>query len=402
VSVAGANASTRSHLPVSQLPGRPGIIDLGPGTVPRRALPGRELVDALAIALDESPVDAVGYGANQGPGPLLSWLAGWLPTLYDGAPTTAEILVTAGATSGLDRICTALTRPGDVALCQSPTYHLAAGHLQSRGLRLVPVADDGRGPTGEVLEAALARRPPSSQQPHCIYYLVPVHSNPTGVTVGIDRWECLVRRAREREVTLVCDDVYVPIDFRGVDAPRMPLDTVRDPLIVRLGSFSKIVAPGLRVGWLVADRALVQQLASDGLTQSGGGPSHTAAMIVHALCQSTGWEARLRWLVRRFAEQRDALTDALADALPPGLTYDRPQGGFFIWLRALDDTDLAAALPVAERHGVSYVPGTAFVLGDQAAGRRSARIAFSGHEPDTLREAARRLGDALQRARVIA
>ena len=394
---AAAGSAMRPHrarLPVAQTAPRAGIVDLGPGTTAPELAPAALLADAAErIALDE-PVAALTYGANQGAGPTLEWLLDWLPSLYGGAVGPDELLITGGASAALDRLCTHLTRPGDVALMQSPSYHYAAGVLASRGLRLVPVADDGRGPAEDAFRAAIDRLPP--RQGRALFYSVPIHGNPTGRTAVAGRWERIYDLARERGITVVHDEVYAPVGYDGALrdcgfelAPR------RHPHVARLGSFSKILAPGLRVGWMVGGAELVETIASDGLSQSGGGASHWAAMVVAALCRSPELSVHLAHVADVYRARRDVMAAALEEHMSPYATWHVPAGGFFVWLRLREPLVARALLERAEANGMSFVPGDAFFLPEvKSEGRDALRLSFSHAPADRIEGAVAQLAAA--------
>ena len=370
----------RARLPIVQTAPRAGIVDLGPGTTAPELAPAAALADAAERVARHEPVAALTYGANQGAGPVLEWLLDWLPSLYGGAVAPDELLVTAGASAALDRLCTHLTRPGDVALMQSPSYHFAAGVLTSRGLRMVPVADDGGGPTEDAFRSALDRVPPGQQR--ALFYSVPIHGNPTGRTAAPERWERIYDLARERGVTVVHDEVYAPVGYDGALRDRgFELAARRDPHVVRLGSFSKLLGPGLRVGWMVGGAELVETVASDGLSYSGGGASHWAAMVVAALCRSPELGAHLAHVEDVYRARRDVIAGALAEHMAPYATWQAPSGGFFVWLRLREPLTARPLLERAEANGMSFVPGDEFFLPEvKSAGRDALRLSFS-HAP---------------------
>jgi 2-aminoadipate transaminase len=377
----------------TQIADRPGVVDLGPGHSSPSLYPSRELARAVEEVLRDAPGEALAYGANRGPAPLVEWLSSWLANVHGSPVDPSRILVTAGASAALDRLCSLFTRPGDAVLCEAPTYHLALAQLASRRLHVVPVASDARGPTPDALERA-AREVPAAQE-HVLFYTVPVHSNPRGASIPRDRWSSLCTVAKERGIHMVRDDVYAPLTYaEGVVHP-IRADADADATVTSLGSFSKIVAPGLRVGWMITDPEVVDRLGNDGLARSGGGPSHTAAMIVARLCGSSGWDGHLRRLRREYSERRDVLVGALEAELGDLCEWQPVEGGFFVWLRFRHDLDAKTMLREAERHRVSYIPGSEFFPASVAGeGRRYARLSFSYHPADKLREGVSRLAHA--------
>ena len=162
--------------------------------------------------------------------------------------------------------------------------------------------------------------------------------------------------------------------------------------MIRLGSFSKTLAPGLRVGWANARADLLERLAGMGMLESGGGVSYFAAHVVEQVLASSGYDEHVERLRQVYARRRDALSGALREHLPAGCRFALPAGGFFVWLELPEGSDASALLPVAETHGVSFAPGARFCL---EGGERLLRLAFSLYSEDTLREGARRLAAAM-------
>jgi 2-aminoadipate transaminase len=381
-------------LPAVQLPPRPGIIDLGPGTVASDLLPSDALAEAARRVTREAPALALTYGANEGAGPLRDWLLNWLPSLYGGTLAPDELLITAGASGGLDRLCTHLSRPGDVALVQSPTYYLALELLTSRELQLVPVPDAGDGPEEAAFAAALERVP--REQPGALFYSVPIHGNPTGRTAAPERWRRIYELARARGITVVHDEVYAPLSYDGpLHRDGFPLSAEECPHVVRLGSFSKLLGPGLRVGWMIAGRRLVSQIAADGLSASGGGASHWAAMVVATLCREPKFGTHLAHLVEGQSTRRDAMALALRRDMSAHACWRVPRGGFFMWLELRDHLRADRVLAEAESRGVSFTLGASFFVREQRKHAAAAlRLAFSDARPDEIRRGVRLLADS--------
>jgi DNA-binding transcriptional MocR family regulator len=384
-------------LPIVERAERPGILDLGWGHPDPALLPLAALRRAAVAALDRFGTDALEYGHPAGAGPLLEWLIGHISRAEGRAPASDEILITPGLSGGLDQVIAAVTRPGDVILVESPTYHLALRVLQDRGLDLIPVPADDDGLLVDALADRLSALRRAGRSPRALY-LVPTFNNPTGASLAPARRAALVALAAAEELLILEDDVYRELAY---DAPAPPsLWSLAPPgVVARLGSFSKSLAPGLRLGWLTAGRDLVARLVGGGLLDSGGGHNHYAALVVAALCASGAFETHVERLRAEYRARRDALAAALPTALPPGASFRLPGGGYFIWLTLppfpLGDPrgDPLALRALAETAGVSFVPGARFH--SDGAGQSRLRLAFSFYAPNQLAEAARRLGRAL-------
>lgn len=382
-----------ARLPETQLSLRPGIIELGWGHPDPALLPVADLARAAESALRQAGPAALSYGAEQGPGLLLEALAAWL-SHREGTPTIPEqLFITGGVSQGLDLLCTLLTRPGDAVLVQAPVYHLALRIFVDHGLELVPVASDEDGLRVDAVPAALDRLAAHGRRPRFLY-TVPTWCNPTGVSLATDRRCALAALAERRGLLILEDDVYRELWY---DAPSpAALSSLAPETVVRLGSFSKILAPGLRLGWLIAPPELVRRCVSCGLLDSGGGVNHFAAHVVAAYLALGLLDGHIKRLRAVYRGRRDALLAGLTRHLPAGCRWQTPGGGFFAWVQLPEEYDSAALLSTAEAAGVSYVPGGRFfAAGD---GARYLRLAFSLLTAKELDEGVRRLSTVLRTA----
>ncbi|HEU5101737.1 MAG TPA: PLP-dependent aminotransferase family protein [Roseiflexaceae bacterium] len=381
-------------IPIIQLVRRPGIIELGWGHPSAALLPVAGLREAATAALDRWGADALNYGADQGAGPLLTWLSERIARTEGRAPAMNEIMITGGVSQALDQICTLCTQPGDIALVESPTYHLAIRILRDHPLQLIPVPADEHGLRVDALAETIAKLRRAGQRPRMLY-TVPTFHNPTGASLAAERRTALVELAAANGLLIVEDDVYRELSYDGPALPSLwslaPPDTV-----VRLGSFAKSLAPGVRLGWLTAGPAIAGRLIGSGLLDSGGGVNHFTALIVTAFCASGQYDQQIERLRAAYRARRDALLDGLSKHLPPACEWNAPSGGFFQWVQLPGAIDADELLPRAEAAGVSYIPGARFHTG--GGGANALRLAFSLYEPDELIDAASRLGNAIRAA----
>jgi 2-aminoadipate transaminase len=372
---------------------RAGVIELGLGEPDPGLLPCEALQRAADRVLGAAGGEALSYGAPRGPGPLVSWLAAWLSSREGRTVRPGQLMITGGASAALTQVCLALSEPDGVALCESPTYHLAGQIFRDYGLEPRAVAVDHDGIVPADLEAQIDETR-ASGRPVALVYTVPSHNNPTGRTTPAERRVELVAVTRERGVPLIEDDPYREVFF---DSPPPPLGPLAEELdVVRLGSFSKLLAPGLRLGWLLASSERVAHLLEAGWLGSGGGPNHLTAMIVHQLAVDGGLDGNLESIGPAYAERAEALVTELRRVLPRGSQLDSPTGGFFVWVRLPERFDTGEILPLAERLGVSFAPGARFGVPGAPLLKNALRLGFCGHPPDELREGARRLGRALE------
>ncbi len=380
---------------VVQVVDRPGIIDLAWGHPDVDLLPVAALRAATAEAFDRYGPDALSYGRDAGPPPLVEAIRDRLAATDARVPTPAEIVVTAGASHALDLAATLLLSPGDAVLVEEPTYHLAVRVLRDHPVDLVSLPFDGGGLRTEAAAETITRLRGAGRRVRMLY-TIPTFHNPTGVTLEDGRRRELVALAAEAEVTIVEDDVYRELAYDGTTPPS--LWSIGAPgSVVRLGSFSKTIAPGLRLGYLSADTALAARAVASGVIDSGGGIAHVPALAVATYIATGAYPGHVEDLRRLYRARRDALLGGLAEHLPDA-SWTQPRGGFFTWVTLPGGLDAAALLPAAEARGVSYVPGRRFyATGD--GGRSSLRLAFTRYPEADLAEAARRIASAVRDAR---
>lgn len=371
------------------------MLELGLGEPDPALLPHELLKRAAERVLGAPGGEALSYGAPRGPGPLVSWLADWLSSREGRHIDPSRLMITGGASAALTQVCLALSEPGGVALCETPTYHLAGQIFRDYGLEPRAVAVDHHGIVPADLGARIEETR-ASGRPVALVYTVPSHNNPTGRTTPAQRRAELVAVTRERGVPLIEDDPYREVFFDSAPPPLGPVE--EEPDVVRLGSFSKLLAPGLRLGWLLASPGRVRNLLAAGWLGSGGGPNHLTAMIVHDLAVEGGLDRNLDSVGAAYAERAGALVGELRSVLPEGSQLASPTGGFFVWVRLPDRFDAGELLARAERLGVSFAPGARFGVPGGPQPRNALRLGFCGNSPSELREGARRLGRALEEA----
>jgi 2-aminoadipate transaminase len=365
-----------SH-PVIQFQARPGILDLGWGHPRPQLLPVEPWARASTRAARHFGWEALTYGHATGPAPLLDWLTTHLNGLEDGGTTPEQIFVTGGASHGLALVTQLLAAPGDTVLVDSPTYHLAFRILADRGVSVV-AAPEGLDPASLAAQLRTLR---ASGHRVPMLYLVPTFGNPTGLSLPDARRTELIALARAASLTIVEDDTYRELCYDGT-APASLWRLAGGSPVVRLGSFSKTVAPGLRLGWINAEPAVIDGLAGLGYVDSGGGVNHSVAMTMAAFGDAGWYDGHVASVREQYRAQRDALAGALG--------VSAPAGGWFLWLPMP-----AGLLPAAEARGVSFVPGTRFYA-DGKSGADRVRLSFSHLSPADLERAAERLKAAVR------
>jgi len=372
---------------------RPGVIELGFGEPDPALFPAAGLAEAAAEALADGGATALPYGANAGPPALRQRLAERLTALEGRETGSDETLVSGGNSQALDHLVTLFCRPGDVVLVERPTYSLALSILRDHPVAVEALDFDEQGLDVAALERRLAG-PHGGEGPVRLLYTIPTFHNPTGVSLAPARRRRLVGLAAAHGLLVVEDDVYRELWYDQPAAPSL-WSLAAPGTVLRLGSFAKTVAPGLRVGWVNGTPAQVERFAASGLHDSGGCPSQYAAAVVERFLAAGSYDGHVAGLRAAYRARRDALVSALAARLPEGCSFAAPRGGFFVWLELPAGLRASVLLPDAEAAGVSFVPGVRSHLDGRDGGLR---LAFSLYDEERLTEAAARLGRAIAAA----
>lgn len=356
-------------------------------------LPAPELFDvpalreAFAAALaDGSAARALQYSTTEGHAPLREALAARMRER--GLPTDAdEILVTTGSQQALGLAASALLDPGDVVLVEDPSYLAALQSFALAGARLIPVPGGADGPDLDAVAALVAEHRPK------LLYVVPTFQNPTGRTISADGRARLARLAGELGLWLLEDDPYGELRYDGEALPSLGSFPGAEDRTIAVSSLSKVLAPGLRIGWLRAPEELRRALT----IAKQAGDLHTSTIdqmaAAHVLAAG-GMDAHLARLRTVYRARRDALLGGLGEALPAGSSWNAPDGGMFVWARLPDGHDAAALLRRALAHDVAFVPGAPFFAG--APDHATLRLSFTTHPPDEIAEGLRRLAAAVR------
>jgi 2-aminoadipate transaminase len=372
---------------------RPGFVELAYGEPDPRLLPVDAVHRAATAALEREGPGAIAYGEAEGPRTLRAALAQRI-TAQEGVPVEADdVVVTGGVSQALEQAVTVFAGPDDAVLVESPTYNLAVGILRDHAVEIIGLRHDGGGLDLADLEATLTRLRAGGRTPRLLY-AVPTFHNPTGACLSPDRRAALVALARREDLLILEDDVYRELAYDG-DAPPSLWSLDPEAPVLRLGTFSKSLTPGLRVGWVTGRDDLRRRFVGAGVIESGGCPTQFAACVAAALLENGDYEPHVAALRAAFTTRRDALAAALRDHLPAGCDFVVPAGGYFLWVRLPKGLTATALLPSAERRRVSYLPGARFSMSGEDG---HIRLAFSLYDETALTEGARRLGAAVRDA----
>ncbi len=365
---------------------RPDMISLSGGMPEVRAVPAHAVADAAHGAVAHAGAQALQYGSSEGRVELREVIVE-LMAENGVRVATDDIVVTAGAQQGLDLLAKTFIDPGDVVICEGPTYvgALQAFSAYQPDIRCIPL--DEHGMRMDLLEAELRRLGPRGAK---FIYTIPNFHNPGGVTLSAERRRRLLELAREYDIPVVEDDPYGRLRFEGGHVK--PLRALDDEVIY-LGTFSKIFAPGLRLGWMIAPRPILAKVLIVKQAADLCG-SAFAQVTAERYFAGTRWRKVLQGLARTYAERRDAMLAALEEHFPPEAHWTRPEGGFFVWVELPEFVDTKTMLAEAVEHGVTYVPGDGFY--PDGRGRNCMRLAFCYAEPEAIAEGIRRLGEVLE------
>lgn len=374
--------------PIVQTDLPPDFIDLGCGNPSLDLLPLAMLERASARYFSDGDRRTLQYGAERGNGYFLAALAEFLSAKLDFPVPSDGLLVTNGASAALDLLCTIYTKPGQTIFVEEPTYFLARRIFADHQLQLEAVPVDQDGLIIAALEEKLARKKPQ------FLYTIPTFHNPASVTLSLERRERLVNLADQHNFWVIADEVY---HFLGYDlAPPQPLAAFSSQCeqVISVNSFSKILAPGLRLGWIQAHPEVISQLASIGLLDSGGGLNpYTSAVVLH-LIQAGDLEKNIVKLKGVYQARLGAMQQALAHYLPEA-EFIKPQGGFFYWVRLLG-WDLGKLRPSARQAKVDFRPGELF--SSQAGLKEYLRLSFSYYEAPQIKRGVEKLAEILHQA----
>lgn len=367
---------------------QPDLISFAGGLPAAELFPVREIEEACRHILATDAAHVLQYSTTEGHLPLRQWLADSMsrPDLH---VEPENIVVTNGSQQALDIIGKLFVEPGSCVMTSEPTYlgALQAWNVYEASYVTVPQDEDG------ILVDRIPEFLARAKKPRLLYVLPNFH-NPAGVSIPLERRRRLVEIARQHDLILVEDDPYGELRFEGDEIT--PLYRLAPERTIYLSTFSKTLAPGLRIGWVTAPKPIIHKFVQ----AKQGADLHTstfAQAVVADVCQRGLLPGHVRKVRSTYHERRDAMLAALGEHWPEGCTWTRPKGGLFLWATVPEGLGTAALLPKAVERKVAYVPGMVFYPGE-AGGHNAMRLNFSCAGIAAIQEGIRRLGDVIREA----
>ena len=362
---------------------RPDILSFAGGLPAPELFPVEAIAQAHADVLREAGGAALQYSTTEGFGPLRAWIAGHLERR--GIPARPEeILITSGSQQGIDLVSRVFLDPGDVVLVENPTYLAAIQAFAAYQVRLIAVPSDDEGMrVDEVADLIAAHRPK-------LIYLVPSFQNPSGTTMPQARRAKLAELAAQHRVAILEDDPYGELAFDGT--PPRPIAASGHGNVLYVSTFSKTLAPGLRIGWLWGDANIVRKAT----IAKQAADLHTATLsqrATAALLSRFDYDDHVAKIRAVYHERCQTMLTALAEHMPDTCRWVAPTGGMFTWLRLPPELDAEALLRIAIGRKVAFVPGASFFVDNVR--RNYIRLNFSNQPPHAIVEGMRRFGEVV-------
>jgi 2-aminoadipate transaminase len=364
------------------------IVRFAMGSPAPDTIPADEMREALAAVWAADGHGLLDYGPTEGEHVLRAELPDFLERQGQPRPDPASFLITSGGMQGLDLACKLFVNPGDTVLVEAPTYTNGVSTILSYEARVLEAPVDDRGLNVDALPDLVAAHGVAPR----VIYTIPNFQNPRGTTLTQERRMRLCELAAEWEAVILEDDPYGLLRFDGAPVP--PIASLAPPAVPVVGvhTFSKILAPGFRVGWVVADPAIVAKMvdAKQGMDTCTNVPMQRA---IGEFIARGFLDAHLDRVRPMYALRKRAMQAGLLETLGEAGRWTDPEGGFFLWLELLDDIDAASLFEVALAEGVAFIPGPAFSVADRF--RRELRLCFASTGETRIAEGLLRLRRAI-------
>lgn len=367
----------------------PGLIPLAFGFPYPDSFSIDELAESSVSALRTAGTEALQYSGGPGQKKVLEWIRE-RSRLRSIHVDTDHILITSGSNQGIDLVARTLTDPGDAVWVDAPVYFgaLRAFYLAQTELTAFPVDDQGL--RVDVVEEALIEAAAGKRAMPKFIYVLPNYHNPAGVSLSVARRKKLAELAYQYNFYIIEDDAYVELNFGGEFLPS--IYSFGPERVIYMSTFSKIVAPGIRMAWVISNPEVLSRIKivkTDGLT------SVFVQEMISRFLEKVDFEAHLKPLVEGYRLRRDAMVGAIHEFFGDEVSFEKPEGGFFLWLTFPPETDTTELLHEAVKAGVSFVDGKSFYLVDKPT--NNLRLAFSFCDEKQIREAIQKLAEVYKK-----
>jgi len=364
---------------------RPEIVSLAGGMPNLSALPMEMFSDVISKLVRENGQEALQYGSGQGHPKLREQICD-IMALEGIRAHPDDVIVTTGSQQALDLISRIFIDPHDVVLVEAPSYVGALGTFQQYEADVVHVEMDADGMIPARLREAISATKALGKKIKFLY-LIPNYQNPGGVTLPTVRRTEILDICREEKIFVVEDNPYGLLGFDGPSPDAMRAQDSEN--VIYLGSFSKTIAPGFRVGWALVPQALKEKLVI-AAESSILCPSNFAQLAISGYLADQPWREQIAEFCKLYKVRRDAMLESLKKYFPEGVTWTHPEGGFYFWVTLPEGIDTKALMPKAIAAKVAFVPGTAFYA--DGFGSRSMRLSYCYPTPERIREGVKALG----------
>lgn len=336
---------------------------------------------------------ALQYGDEQGNPALIDYLVAKIRHEQHITIGQEQIMIVAGSTQAVDMIARLHTKPGGSIIVESPTYADALHIFRDHDVQIYGVAVDDNGMVVEALKELLEKLDAAQSLPSLLY-TIPNFHNPTGVTLSEQRRHKIVQLAQQYNFMIVEDDVYRDLTFDEAVPPSF-FALAQGQNVIQIGSFSKTLAPGLRLGWIVASAEMVKRFVNCGTSQMGGGANPFAAQIVAEYCQQGDWDAHIQGLQKLYCLRRDTLLDALQTYMPSSVKWTEPTGGFFVWVTLPQNKPGKVVKKQAAERGILVAAGEGYFINPQD-GEHNLRLTYSFASLDDIKNAVQILAEIIR------
>ncbi len=369
---------------------QPDMISFGGGLPSPETFPIKEMEEISCKLLREKGTVALQYGPTEGESVLREEIAKWL--MREKATVTPEkILVTSGSQQGLDIISKVFLDPGDIIIVELPSYMGGLQAFSAYRAKLIGVPQDNDGMRMDLLEKTLAKLAKRGRKPKFIY-VVPDFQNPSGVTMTLERRKSLLELAHAYDVPIIEDSPYRDLRFAGDFVP-MICSLDRENYVIALGTFSKLLCPGLRLAWITAPIEWMERMVAAKQSMDLSSPIFTQLIVGEYLRRGL-LPQQVEKIRKLYAKKRGVMINALHHYMPKGVDWTEPEGGLFLWVKLPKHMDTTALFPKAVENKVAYVIGSAFHCNGK--GQNTMRLNFSYPSEEQIEEGIKRLAKMIR------